>query len=365
MRDNVNKYIPKWAKIMLLLGGISWLVLFVAKRNTAFAEWISSGIGYYIRMFLGRLSSLVPFSVGEVLIVLSPLILIIILVVAFKRGSFKGMIRFLSGILAMLSLFYTAYVLALGVSYHREPLGNRLDIDNVKVNADNLYSTALILKGECEALLDEIAFGENGSSESDVDFDVFSQEAIKGYERLNTDYPSLNIKSFESVAKPVHFSEVMTALDLLGVYTFFTGESNVNVHYPDYEIPFTVAHEMAHQRGIARENEANFTAFLVCVRADSAYVRYSGYMNMLEYVASALNKTDKQLYRDLVSSYDARMKGEITARREFYQNNKNEFLGNLSNKVNDNYLKAQGTEGVVSYGLVVRLCVSYYADKSN
>jgi len=360
MRDNVNKYIPKWAKILLLLALFSWIILIIGRRNTAFAEWVSTGVGHYIRAALGRISSLVPFSLGEILILLSPIIVLTVMVKAFKRGSFSGMIRFLSGTLAVVSLLYTGSVYTLGISYHRLPLSDRLGIEDTEINAENLYSTALVLKGECEALLDSVDFSANGSSEAGVKFDTLSDEALFGYERLASDYPSLNLVNFESRAKPVRFSEVMTALDLLGIYTFFTGEANVNVHYPDYTIPFTIAHEMAHQRGFARENEANFVAFLVCSRASLPYVRYSAYMNMLEYVGSALYKTDKELYRELVSTYDARIIGEMRAYREFYNENKNEFLGKLSDKVNDNYLKSQGTEGIISYSLVVRLCVAYY-----
>ena len=120
-------------------------------------------------------------------------------------------------------------------------------------------------------------------------------------------------------------------LEILGIYSYFTGESNINVHYPDYGIPFTVAHELAHQRGISRENEANFIAFLVCIRSDSEFVRYSGYINMFEYLASALGSTDREMLRAVYSDF-----------------------------FNDNYLKAQGTEGIISYGLVVTLAVAYY-----
>lgn len=360
MRKNAKRSIPKCAKLLLLTAVLSYVVLFVGRRNSAFAEWVSNGFGYYVRFAFARFSSLIPFSLGECLIVLSPIIVIGVIVFAARRSRRVGRIRFLACFLAVLSLLYTSYVYTLGISYNRMPLGESLSLDSVEVNAENLYSAALLLKEECESLLDEISFDESGSSISDISFEKMSREALLGYERLDTDYPLLNIKTFDSVAKPVRLSKAMTKLDLLGVYTFFTGEANVNVHYPDYTTPFTVAHEMAHQRGIAREDEANFTAFLVSVRADSAYVRYSGYMNMLEYVSSALYKTDKALYRELVSGYDGRLKGEINAMREFYLANKNETLGKISDTVNDNYLKAQGTEGVVSYGLVVRLCVSYY-----
>lgn len=354
-----NGHIPVFAKILILLAASSLAVSIVARRSTAFAERISSGVGHKIRELLAALTSALPISVGEFLITISPLIVIAVIVTAARITEGSRM-RFLSGFLAVLSLFYSGYVYTLGVGYHRESLENMLLLDESEVNAESLYSTAVVLNGECISLLDEISFGISGSSISDISFDEMSSEAIKGYDRLIADYPELNIKNFNSTAKAVRSSKVMTYLDLLGVYTYFTGEANVNVHYPDYTTPFTVAHEMAHQRGISREEEANFTAFLVCIRSDSAYVRYSGYMNMLEYVASALYKTDRELYKKLVSEYDERTKGEINALREFYLQNKNEALGQLSDKVNDTYLKAQGTDGVVTYSYVVRLAVSYY-----
>ena len=50
---------------------------------------------------------------------------------------------------------------------------------------------------------------------------------------------------------------------------------------------------MAHQRGIAREDEANFIAFLVCMASDDPYIRYSGYLEVYEYVASSLYSDDR------------------------------------------------------------------------
>ena len=83
---------------------------------------------------------------------------------------------------------------------------------------------------------------------------------------------------------------------------------------------------------------------------------------MIEYVASALAKTDRDALKEFYSGLDALLIGEMNAYRDFYYANKNETLGNLSDTVNDNYLKLQGTEGIVSYGLVVRLAVAYYSN---
>ena len=55
----------------------------------------------------------------------------------------------------------------------------------------------------------------------------------------------------------------MTYTHISGIYTFYTGESNININYPDFVVASSATHEMAHQRGVARENEANFVSFVV------------------------------------------------------------------------------------------------------
>ena len=366
LKNNKKKpLIPLFSKILLALAAISLAIFVIAKKNAAFAEWMTSNPGYLIRRALAFVSDVIPFSLGELLVVLSPLIVISVIVTAAKKKGIRERVRFLSGFLAIVSLFYTSYVFMLGVGYQRTALNSRLGIPVVKITEQELVDTMIALKTECEALVDEISYSENGSSVSDISFDAMCDEILVGYERLEADYPELNIKTFDSRAKQVYLSRALTAFEISGVYTFFTGESNVNVYYPEYGTPFTMAHELAHQRGIARENEANFIAFLACARADSAYVRYSGYMNMFEYVASALSRTNKEKFREIYSSVDPRINGEISAFNEFYYAHKNELMSKISDFLNDNYLKASGTEGIISYGLVVELCVAYYADKAS
>jgi hypothetical protein len=151
----------------------------------------------------------------------------------------------------------------------------------------------------------------------------------------------------------------MSYMHITGVYSFFTGEANVNVNFPDYTIPYTAAHELAHQRGIAREDEANFIAYLVCISSDDAYIRYSGYLNLYEYVASALYRADPDLYFDLRDQLPSAVRYELIAYSEFFDQFRDSTVGEISNAVNDLYLKGNGTEGTQSYGLVVDLAVAY------
>lgn len=154
----------------------------------------------------------------------------------------------------------------------------------------------------------------------------------------------------------------MSYTHITGVYTFFTGESNINVAFPDYTIPFTAAHELAHQRGIARENEANFVAFLVCSSSEDDYVRYCAYLNMYEYVASALASADPSLYSQVYATLPTAVRAELDAYSRFYEKYRNSAASEVSGAVNNAVLIINGTEGTKSYGMVVDLAVAYYKD---
>ena len=160
--------------------------------------------------------------------------------------------------------------------------------------------------------------------------------------------------------KPVLASEVMSHMHITGVYSFFTGEANINVNFPAYTIPFTAAHELAHQRGIAREDEANFVAFLVCMESEDPYVRYSGYMNVYEYVANALWSADRELYYKAVARLNEQVKGEMRAYNRFYDQYSGSVAGQVSSTINNSYLQSQGTPGIKSYNMVVDLTVAYF-----
>jgi hypothetical protein len=183
--------------------------------------------------------------------------------------------------------------------------------------------------------------------------------------RLNAAYRKVAeeygfITHVDSRVKPVLVSEIMSYMHITGVYSFFTGEANLNVNFPDYTLPYTAAHEMSHQRGIAREDEANFMAFLVTVASDDPYIRYSGYLNAYEYVANALWRADRELYYKAVARLNTEVKDEMAAYSAFYDQYRDSTVSQVSNTINDSYLQSQGTPGTVSYGMVVDLTVAYY-----
>ena len=359
---NLKKYISVRALVLLALFALAATIYFIARAYVPLADALNGSVAHLIRRALAFLSNALPFSFAELILVISPVLIALILIGAlraFRRG--EG-IRFIAGFLASFSLLLSAYWFTLGIGYHTSPVSERAGLAEVAVDEESLSSTLIRLTEECNALSSELSLDPNGASVMPISFDEACEQIIDAYAVLSEKMPSLGIKSYPSRAKQVALSKPMSALEITGVYTFFTGEANVNVHYPDYNLPFTIAHELAHQRGIAREDEANFIAFLVCKEAESPYIRYSGYINMLEYVASALRRAHEVKYREIYETFDPVIVSELRAYSEFYTSNKKPFWSKLSDNVNDTYLKAQGTEGIISYGLAVRLCVAYYAE---
>ena len=150
-------------------------------------------------------------------------------------------------------------------------------------------------------------------------------------------------------------------MHITGVYSFFTGEANVNTNFPDSTLPFTMAHEMAHQRGLAREDEANFVAFLVTMESDDAYIRYSGYYEIFKYFVNALYEADYSLFEELYARADKRLVGEVRAFNTFFKQYEDSAAASVTGSINDAYQQMQGVEeGIKSYGLVVDLTVAYY-----
>ena len=72
----------------------------------------------------------------------------------------------------------------------------------------------------------------------------------------------------------------------------FTLEAHINSTLPKISLPITIAHEMAHQNGIAAENDANFMGFKQCYTHTDNQI-----FAMPPYFLPTKNAMDHCLYR--------------------------------------------------------------------
>ncbi len=355
---------PIWARISLCLGAFSAVMYVVFLLSPSFSDFFNRYPAAFLRAVLAKITGIIPFSLAETAIMLLPLIItvVVIKIVKAAKGELRDTARMLICMLSVLSLFFSSFSLLFASGYRGTTLDQKLGLERTAVSAKDLESTARILLSELKELTGEITYAPSGASMMPYSLFEMNDELQEAYKKASKKYDFL--PNFTSRVKPIILSEPMTYTHISGIYTFFTGESNINTNFPDYTLPYTAAHELAHQRGIAREDEANFVAFLVCIESDDPYIRYSGYMNLYEYVLSALYEADSKAYSAIVNETGNALVGEIVAYNQFFDKYRDNVVADVSGSMNDNYLQSQGqAAGSRSYGMVVDLAVAYYKDK--
>jgi len=175
--------------------------------------------------------------------------------------------------------------------------------------------------------------------------------------RATERYPALG--GAPPLVRSAIFSPLLTAAGLTGVYSPFTGEAHVNHEIPPPTLPFAACHEVAHLRGFAREDEANFIAFLVCGFADDPAWRYSGTLTALIHVLNALARAAPERWLEIVDELPQGVRSDIDGVHHFW-NQRRSGLTTLVERTNDAYLRSQGqADGLASYGRVVDLLAAY------
>ena len=159
--------------------------------------------------------------------------------------------------------------------------------------------------------------------------------------------------------KTVGATWLLDALDLSGIYSPWTGEAHVSASLPSMVLPATAGHEQAHQRGVARENEATFTGALAAIHTDDPYVRYSGWARIIRSLQRDMARVDR-------AGWDAAMERLAPGVRRdwgdyirWYEEHRS-VAGPAATAVNHAYLRAHAVPGgVQSYDRVTTLLLEW------
>lgn len=366
----------KISTIMLIVIYALCVILNVtAWTSEKFCNWYTENIfPFWIKTY-GRLTSLVPFSVGEKMIIialigvpLSVLLLIVLLII--KKGRRKKVLK----VCGITYLWIIAFVLVTEtlncfVLYHCSTFGKLYDIPEKEHTTAQLEQLCeeLIIKTNELAL--QVERDENGQFVLTADLDETAKEAMKN---LGDEFPRLG--GYYVTPKPVKHSYFMSRQYLMGIYFPFSAEANYNRLMYQSNMPETVCHELAHTKGFIQEDEANFIAYLACIRSDNADYQYSGYLSALKYVINKVEEysTDekKSELGDMISTQVAI---DYWGNSDYWQSVQeddsgivsSETVARISDKAMETSLKLNGVEdGKKSYGRMVDLLLNYYYDRS-
>ncbi len=357
----IKRYVPAAAFVAVPLALVSLIIHITSVFSSDFADFFTDHISSCVRVFMAKITSFFPFSLAETAFMSIPVVilaLIIFLPPYINRGN-RYQIRAVTTLLTALLFLYSAFVFSFGVNYRTSTLDRRLGIKRADVSAEELYSTMTDVIDHLNSISDDVLLVKDKGSVRPYSHDETVRLCTDSYNALSEEYDF--ITKLTAPVKQIVLSDYMTYTHISGVYTFFTGEANVNTNYPYFVNCYTIAHEMAHQRGIARENEANFMAYLVCINSPDPYMQYSGYLNMYEYLASPLYQASPELYYKALESLNLRSRYDLQCYSEFFDKYRESKAADVSDAVNNAYLKIQGTtEGTKSYGMVVDLAVAYH-----
>ena len=347
--------------VLSALFAVSLVVLGILKKDPALSERITRGLSRKITTFFSRLTDTFSFSLFEwiyVLLLLGAVTFVIFGIVMLVKGKHKRVLRTAAVILAGALGVINAYQLACGFAYNRAPLYEALSLPSVTVDAELMDDAAVFYVESLNALADEVERDESGNIRLPWSFSELADVLKKEYARL-ADNAYFN--PYTPTAKPILLSVPMTYTKITGIYQSLTGEANVNTNIPPYDLPVTMAHELAHAKGVMRENEANFLAYFLLITSKDPTLRYCGLMCAVNSSVVALYDADAP-----ERFYEVRDSISPLVRQEF-QNYSEHFdrydgiIDEISSFFNDLYLKSSGVkEGEKSYSMTDRFLAGLY-----
>lgn len=357
---------------------ISVILMLVSLKVNGFAQWYATHIYPLLVSVIGRISGFFSFSLCEIFIYILLIWLIYTLVQAIRKKSSLSkknkedvslpylnmetedskksyLISWVSGVLLGAVFLIFLYVICCGINYRRTSFSEESGIIPIEYSAEELKEICVQLTGELNELSDQVLRNEEGIMVLSVDE---GEQAISAMRSLGEEYESLS--GYYPRPKKLIVSELLSYQGLSGIYLPFTVEANYNGDMIPYNMPFTACHELSHLRGFMQEDEANFIAFLACIRDENIDFQYSGYMLGWTYCMNALYRMDDESWQEVRGLLDKAIEKDLLANNEFWDHYEG-VVSEVSNQMNDLYLKANGeSEGVQSYSRIVELIVAYY-----
>ncbi len=300
-----------------------------------------------IASILSEVSVLLPFSLGDLFYIgLFTAFVIGITLLIFRKIALKS---FVIRLLQVLAWIYIAFYWLWGFNYFRLDAHARLDLKQNSASTDVFIKT-----------FNEIVNQTNKSytPNSKLSNDEYIYELDSTFHMLQN---KLDIQYPCGVRRVKHitFSNFFAKATILGYYGPFFNEVHVNRYLSVWDKPVVIAHEMSHQFGITSEAEANFYAWIVCTNSKDEFVRYCGWLYVLNYfIKQSYNLAERD---EILQKIKTDVISDLKSRRKYWMSLRNETIDNAARNVNNVYLKSNNVErGINDYNAVVQLVVDVY-----
>ncbi|MCL2544939.1 MAG: DUF3810 domain-containing protein [Clostridia bacterium] len=327
--------------LWLLPAPLALLTLRVCARHPAWVEsWFSRRFYPLWATHLGKLAGLFEGALAERLLIASAacagVMLLIRAAQSLFRLSAKPLLRCLYRLLCASGALYAVFVLTWGLHFARLPFADAAGLQLRPPGKADLSALCDTLLDDALALRAQVREGAQGVFVLPGALDDLLESIPGAYAALASNYPFL--AGDYAPPKRAAFGDALSEMRIMGIYIPFTGEALLNPGIPASQLAHTAAHEAAHQRGIAREAEADFVAYLACAASGDPAMAYSGALTMLRYAALALCEADPDAYHALVARFSAGIARDYAQQIDFWQRFDTPVAG-LVNLTNERYLQ--------------------------
>lgn len=361
------------------------LLNFVAWKSAAFSDFYVKNIFPVITLLYGRLTSVFPFSVGEIMLVFIVLFVLFSVIFVLVHSCFlvygnsaasvgkryfkaQKVFERISNALykispVLMAIICTVMTLNCFILYHTSKIQLFSGADSTECDIQQLAELRDYVVKKCNELAKEVPHDENGNVIYEGDM---QKTAIAAMSNISDRFPRLG--GYYVTPKALYFSDFMSQQYMQGYYFPFSMEANYNDTMSIMNKPFTMCHELAHTHGYIYEDEANFLGFLACISSDDPVFQYSGYLGVLNYINNDFyNAVSKAEYNSHVKisarvKYDNQfMTDEAWVKVEEKAVVKTETVKKAAETFIDTNLKVNGvSSGKCSYSHVVALIMDYY-----
>lgn len=370
----VNEKLPPKMHGRLFISAIAALVILraISWKSKSFSGWYAERVFPIWVNTYGRLTSLAPFSVGEIMLALA------VLITAFGIVLFAFNLIRKNRHKILLKRFIIAYLwLALAVSYimmlncfilYQAPDFAEKYMKKPRMDAysgEELAALRDFIVAKCNGLSQEIARDESGRACYNGDMAKASANAMR---KLGEDYGQLS--GFYVKPKFLAASGFFSQQYIMGYYFPFSMEANINSIMYITNVPPTMCHELAHTKGFINEDDASMIAFLACVNSDDKFLQYCGYLSVLTYVDNDFYDSlgnDKSGYRQHARINETVRGDNIFLTKKTWEQVERKAVINTatvkkaSNAFTETTLVMNGVEeGMRQYDKVVGLMLNYY-----